>query len=147
MESMSAYLPTKRPFAVTLVLWGVIVFGIWNVSKAVALALNSELLMTHNMQPDPRFHAIVALVWAVLFLVAAWSLRQARPYTQLGIPLLLLLFGLYTIGIRLFFSPLPYWSGSGGITTLFFGSVVVLSFLALKRAGQKRYFVDRRTTQ
>lgn len=140
---MSAYLPPKRPFAVTLVLWGVIVFGLWNVSKAVALALNSELLMTHNMQPDPRFQALMSLVWAVLFLAAAWSLWRARPYTQLGIPLLLLFFGLYTVGIRLFFSPLPFWSGSGGITTLFFGAVVLLSFLALKRAAHKQYFVDR----
>jgi preprotein translocase subunit SecG len=141
---MSAYLPAKRPFAVTLVFWGVILFGIWNVSKAAALVGNSQLLLARGVQPDPRLQAVLAVGWAILFLVVAWGLRRKRPSTQHTIPLLLLVYGLYTLGIRLIFSPLPLGSGDWILSTLFFLTAAVLAYLALKRAGRRHYFVERR---
>jgi hypothetical protein len=141
---MSAYLLAKRPFSVTLVFWGVILFGIWNVSKAAALARNSQLLLARGVQPDPRLQGFLAVGWAVLFLVVAWGLRRGRPSTQHTIPLLLLVYGLYTLGIRLIFSPLPSSSGDESFSTLFFLTAVVLAYLALKRAGRRHYFVERR---
>ncbi len=140
---MSVYLVPKRPLTVTLTFWGVILFSLWNVSKAVVLLQDSALLLARAIQPDPRLQAVVALVWALLFGGAAWGLWQARPFARQGIPLLSLAFGLYTLGIRLIFSPLPFWSSGGSLDTLFFLMVVILSFLALKRAGHRHYFVER----
>lgn len=140
---MSVYLAPKRPLTVTLIFWSVILFGVWNVSKAVVLRQTSALLLARAVHPDPRLQAVLALMWALLFGGTAWGLWQARPFVRWGIPLLSLAYGLYTLGIRFIFSPLPFWSGGGSLDTLFFLMVVILSFLALKRAGHRHYFVER----
>ncbi len=139
---MSVYLPAKRPFSVTLTFWGVFFFGVWNVSKAVLLIQSRDLLVTGGIQPDPLWLAVFALVWAGLFGGVAWLLQQRRPFTQYTIPLLLLLYGLYTIGLRLIFSPLPFAANGGLLITLFFAAAVFLSFLGLRRATSRYYFQE-----
>ncbi len=139
---MSVYLPAKRPLSVTLTLWGVFLFGVWNVSKAVLLFQSRDLLVTHGVQPDPVWLALAALTWAALFWGAAWLLRWKRPLTQFTIPLLLLLYGLYTSIMRFIFSPLPFAANGGLIITLFFVVVVTFTFLALRRADKRHYFQE-----
>lgn len=141
---MSVYLPAKRPLSVTLVWGGVILFGVWNVSKAVLLMQSRPVLDSFSIRPEPFWQAVWALVWAALFLGGAWQLRRRRPLTQFTIPLLLLLFGLYTVGLRLIFSPLPFAVNGGFVITIFFLTVVLLAFLALRRAGRRHYFQEER---
>jgi len=141
---MSAYLPAKRPFSVTLILWGVFLFGVWNVSKAALLIQSRPLFLARGVKPDPLWQAIGALVWAALFWAAAWTLKRKRPSAITIIPLLLFAYGLYTGGIRLIFSPLPFGANGGFVMLLFFVTAVLFAFLALKRAGQRHYFVERR---
>jgi hypothetical protein len=141
---MSVYLPAKRPLSVTLILWGVFLFGVWNVSKAVLLIQSRSLFLAHGVQPDSLWQAGGAMIWAGLFWAAAWALWRKRPSTQFLIPLLLLLYGLYTIAIRLIFSPLPF-AANGGLTIIvFFAVVIIFTFLALQRADKRYYFVERR---
>jgi len=82
-------------------------------------------------------------VWAALFWAAAWMLKRKRPSAITIIPLLLFAYGLYTVGIRLIFSPLPFRANGGFVMVLFFVTAVLFAFLALKRAGQRHYFVER----
>lgn len=141
---MSAYLPAKRPFAVTLTLWGVFFFGVWNVSKVVLLVQNRPLLLARGVNLDPLWQAVGAVVWAGLFLMAAWALWRKRPSTLITIPLLLLVYGAYTVGIRLIFSPLPFLTSGGLLIIIFFAAICVITFLALQRAKRKLYFAERR---
>lgn len=140
---MSVYLPAKPPRSVTLILGGVILFGVWNVSKALLLIQNRPLLDSFAILPAPLWQAVWALIWAVLFFGGAWLLRRRRPYAPIIIPLLLFLFGLYTISLRLIFSPLPFAANGGLVITLFFAAAVLLSFWGLRRAGRRHYFVER----
>ncbi|MCL4262500.1 MAG: hypothetical protein KJ069_04770 [Anaerolineae bacterium] len=112
------------------------------MSKAVLLIQSRDLLVTGGIQPDPLWLAVFALVWAGLFGGVAWLLQQRRPFTQYTIPLLLLLYGLYTIGLRLIFSPLPFAANGGLLITLFFAAAVFLSFLGLRRATSRYYFQE-----
>ncbi len=139
---MSVYLPAKRPFSVTLVLGGVILFGVWNVGKVVVLMQSRPVLDPFGIRPDPLWQVAWAVLWAVLFFGGAWLLRGRRPYTRYTIPLLIGLFGLYTIGLRLIFSPLPFAANGGYVITAFFVIVVLLSFLGLRRAGRRHYFQE-----
>ncbi|MBX3060007.1 MAG: hypothetical protein KF770_26425 [Anaerolineae bacterium] len=113
------------------------------MSKALLLIQNRPLLDPLAIRPAPLWQAVWALAWAVLFFGAAWLLRRRRPSAQIIIPLLLFLFGLYTIGLRLIFSPLPFATQGGLVITLFFAVVVILSFWGLRRAGRRHYFVER----
>ena len=141
---MSAYLPAKRPISVTLILWGVFLFGVWNVSKAILLIQSRPLFLARGVKPDPLGQAVGALVWAALFWAVAWMLKRKRPSTIHIIPLLLFAYGLYTVGIRLIFSPLSFSANGGFVMVLFFVTAVLFAFLALKRAEHRHYFVERR---
>ena len=141
---MSVYLPARRPLAVTLVILGVILFGLWNVSKAIALAQNMALLSSRGIQPAPGLQLAVAIVWAVLFLGMAGLLVKRRPFTRIGVPALILGFGLYTLGIRLLFSPLPVrQQGDWFITGTFFLGMTVLAAIALERGWKNNYYKER----
>lgn len=142
---MPTYLPAKRPLAVTLTFWSVILVGLWNVGKLFALSRHTALFLTWQVQPDPRLQAVLAAVWAIVLAVAAWQLRQARPYTHWLIPLLFVVFGLYTAVLRLAFSPSPFHHREGWLILIFFIATAVGAFLGLQQAKQKQYFVERRS--
>jgi hypothetical protein len=104
---MSAYLPTRRPFRVTLVYLGVTFIGVWNISKAWVLWQQRELLQQLAIQPNPIFQMIMALIWAVLFLGAVWGLRGKRPWLRSAIPILLVVYAGYSAAIKLGFAAEP----------------------------------------
>ncbi|MBE7532871.1 MAG: hypothetical protein HND44_12900 [Chloroflexi bacterium] len=112
------------------------------MSKALVLIQTRHLLDPFAIRPAPLWQAAWALVWAALFLGSAWLLRGRRPFTQTIIPLLLFLFGLYTISLRLIFSPLPFAAQGGLVITLFFAATVLLSFWGLRCARRRHYFQD-----
>lgn len=141
ITTMSVYLPPKRPRGVTLTIWGVILCGLWNIGKVIALLQAIPLLSAWHIQPDPQIQAFLAGVWAVLFFLAAWFLKQKKPVTLLGTPVLLLLYGSYTIGLRFLFTPGYFEQGGWFLTAIFFLSAGGFAFVLLKRAEKSHYFI------
>lgn len=140
---MSAYLAAKRPVTVTLLIWGVILFGGWNGSRVWAWARNRDLWQSHSVWPPPAFQMVMALLWAVGFGVMAWFLVRKRPFTRWAVPGLLALYGAYTLGIRLLFVSGPHTLVGIWVMTLFFLMLVLLSMLILRRAARQAYFSER----
>lgn len=140
---MSAYLAAKRPTSVTLLIWGVILFGGWNGSRAWAWARNRELWQNLSIGSPPAFQIVMALLWAAGFGAAAWFLYRKRPFTQWAVPGLLALYGVYTVGIRLLFVSGPHTLAGIWAMALFFLILIVLSVLILRRAAGQAYFSER----
>ncbi len=136
---MSAYLPARRPLSVTLIIGGVILFGVWNSGKALVLAQNSALLLTWGVRPNPRFQLIMALLWAVFFFIIAWFLRKKRPFTRYAVPILFLVYSVYTLGIRLLFSQMPLNSGEWLLSGIFFLGIISLTTFNLQRGSIRQY--------
>lgn len=104
----------QRPRSVTIILWGVFLFGVWNVGRALALYQQMDLLLELALRPDPRLRLIMALVWGLAFFSLWWLLRQKRPFSRTLIPIILSLYSLYELGLSAFFgqsrlSPQTIW--------------------------------------
>jgi hypothetical protein len=85
----------NRPFSVTLVALGVLLFGLANGWRALGLVRQSGLLLELGATPDPRLCAAVSAVWAILFVGLAIAIWRRKRYTRLVAPGLLLAFGIY----------------------------------------------------
>ena len=136
---MSANSLQKRPRSVTLVIWGVILFGVWNAGRALVLYKQQAVLIELQIRPSPWVQLIFALGWVVLFLGSAWGLRQKRPCLSTIIPILITLYALYDLGIRFLFAPSRN-QVSWTLTGIFFLGVVLLTTWALNRKAAKHYF-------
>ena len=95
---------SRRPRSVTLTLWGVFLLGVWNLARALALGQQRDLLQELAAKPDPTLRLVIALVWGAVFLGLVEALRRKRPFTRRLIPLTIMLYTLYEIGLILFFT-------------------------------------------
>jgi len=135
---MSAYLPAKRPLAVTLILEGVLLFGVWNVGRVIALYQQKELLLNLNSQLDPRLRLFVAVGWALLFFWLAWALRGKRPFAAHLIPAALSLYAVLDLGMK-------WWGRPGQMDWLIIGFyILIISFTvwAFHGSAAKLYFKE-----
>jgi phosphoglycerol transferase MdoB-like AlkP superfamily enzyme len=142
IHSMSGHRVPKRPRPVTITYWGVILFGVWNIGRGVALSKQSSLLIALNVQPDPRVRTVFAFMWAFLFLGSAWTLRQKRPFIRYAIPILLLGYALYELGIWLLFTQIPLNRASWLLTGTRYLIVILFTYWALNRPTAKYYFYE-----
>lgn len=131
----------KRPHTVTLVLWGVILFGVWNAGRALVLFKQRFVLIELQIRPSPWIQILFALGWVVLFWGCAYGLRQKRPFSPKAVPTLIALYALYDLGIRFLFAPSRNQS-TWTLTGIFFISCVLLSYWALNRKAAKLYFKE-----
>lgn len=131
---MSAHSGPDRPCTVTIVILGVIFFGVWNLGESIALWHQLALLLSLNVQPDPRLRLILALLWGLLFFSMAWALWYKRPFTRRAVPIILLFYALYDMGMWLFFQQTQLnklsWFGVG----LFYLSFIVFTRWVLNRS-------------
>lgn len=137
---MSVYLAPNRPRSVTITLWGVFLLGVWNVARAIALVQQSAVLLTLDVQPDPRLHLIMALVWAIAFLALAFALWQKQPFARQAIPLLLLLYALYELSLLVIFVQSPLARRSWLLNTLAYIETILFAHWALNRSAAQAYF-------
>ncbi|MFO7680167.1 MAG: hypothetical protein R6X34_08960 [Chloroflexota bacterium] len=122
-----------QPRSVTLALLGVFFLGLWNFGRALALNQQMDLLIELAVRPDPRFRFIIALIWGVLFMGLWWLLRRKRPFTRRLIPLILVFYTLYELGLTAIFGqnhllPQSIWFNLGFYTLL-----ILWYFWALNR--------------
>ncbi|MCP4360860.1 MAG: hypothetical protein GY796_22865 [Chloroflexi bacterium] len=129
-------MPAKRPLAVTLIFWGVLLFGTWNGGRVMALYWQKELLLNLSSQPDPRLRLLIAGVWALLFFWLAWALRGKLPFTAHLIPAALTLYALLDLGMR-------WWGRPWQIDWFIIGFyILIISFTiwVFHRSAAKLYF-------
>ena len=135
---MSAHLPAKRPLAVTLTLWGVILFGVWNGGRAITLFLQLEILLNINIHLDPRIRLALACIWTIIFFCLAWALSKKKPFCRFGIPLALAGFGISDLLLQLF---VPTAVASDWLLNGFFFVIILLLFYwALNNSRAKIFF-------
>ena len=104
---MSAPTVTTRPRIVPVVLWGMLVLSLWNLGQAVALFIQLDGLAELSLTPDPRWRLAMAVIWSMLFGVAAVLLWRRHPRCWPLVPLLLAIYGVYKLVIIIVFSNLP----------------------------------------
>ena len=82
-----------RPLSVTITLWSVFLFGVWNLGRSAAI-WQQALPLDLGARPDPRLRLMLAAVWAFCFMAAGLFLWWKWPFTRRLIPLLFLLYTL-----------------------------------------------------
>ena len=130
----------KRPFPVTLTLWGVFLFGVWNVGRVVALSRDIQLFLDLGVTPDPRLRLMLALTWGVLFLGVWLALRQRRPLARTAVPVLLLLYAINELSFLFLLVQSAPARQSGVVNTLFYITVILFFGWALNRTAVRPYF-------
>ena len=83
----------KRPFFVTLIMWGVYLLGSWNALRVTSLLHQNNLLKEQAISPNLTLQIVMALVWAVVFVGLAGAIWGKRQFTRYLTPLALFLYG------------------------------------------------------
>lgn len=135
MQGMTPQTQTRPP-SVTITLWGVILFGVWNLGRAVALNQQMTLAQSLSIQPDPRLRLLGAVLWAASFWGAAVQLWRKRPSTRYLIPLLFLLYAIYNLGLGTCCAQSPIIIPSWSLVVTFYLSATFLSAWALNTTAR-----------
>jgi hypothetical protein len=140
-ETLPATEPTiVRPRFVTLALLGVFLLGVWNFGRALALSQQMDLLLEIGVQPDPRFRLITALIWGFVFIGLWWLVRQKRPFTRKLLPLILILYAVYELGLTIFFAQTTLAQQTIWLNLSFYLLLILFLMWALNRTAANEYF-------
>jgi len=132
----------KRPFFVTLIMWGVLFLGGWNALRVAALLHQNNLLQEQAISPNLTFQMVMGTVWAVMFIGLAGAIWRKRPFTRYTTPLALLLYGTYELTLlNLYAHPLTQWQ-NWPINTLFYIFITLFTAWGLNRSRSRHYYID-----
>ncbi len=130
----------NRPLSVTLLTWGVLLLGLANVWRAVALFRQSNLLLDLGVSLDPRLRMLVALTWALVFLSISLSIWRRWKVTRFLTPILLILYAAYQLGLVRFFSQTykvnTNWQVDSGLHI----AALIFTIWALNHKSARQYF-------
>ena len=129
-----------RPKSVTLALWGVFLFAVWNFGRAVALSQQMDLLLELTIQPDPRFRFSMALIWGFVFMGLWWLMRKKRPFTRKFLPLILILYAVYELGLTMLFAQTTLAQQAIWLNLSFYLLLTLFITWALNRTTANDYF-------
>ncbi|MBK8988093.1 MAG: hypothetical protein IPM39_18825 [Chloroflexi bacterium] len=108
------------------------------MARALALGQQRDLLQEFAAKPDPTLRLVIALVWGAFFLGLVEALRRKRPFTRRLIPLTIMLYTLYEIGLILFFTTAARQTLALDILTAV--GLVAFTGWALNRTAVAPYF-------
>lgn len=129
-----------RPQSVSLVVVGVFFLGWVNIYRAVGLFRQSDLQLELGVVPDPRLRMVIAIVWAIVFLVLATALWLKKPATRMLAPVLLLFYAIYRLALVGLFSKSDYSRSSLVIFTLIYTAIIMFTIWVLNRKTGRAYF-------
>lgn len=132
----------KRPRTITLVLLVLILLGIIQAGKVVALTQQSALLLDLQVKPDPRLLMLTAAVWMVLFWSSAFALWRKTALTRWLIPLLLAAYALYELAILGIFVRIPISMDRWIQNSICAAALVLFALWALNRSAAKTYYLE-----
>lgn len=130
----------KSPFSVTIVRWGVIIFGIVNIWQAWAIAQQANLQLVYSGPFTPTIRSLLAIGWAVVAFGLAAALWQRRPWTRIAIPVAGALFLIYHLGLLSFsLSSIAQQGWSGNLVI----GLILLTFVtwSLNRPEARAYLM------
>lgn len=127
--------PSRRPWRVTITLWGVFLIGVWNVGRAGALWQQSELLRELGARPNPTILIGLAIIWAVVWFGWSVALWQKRPFTHYAIPTTLIIYGLYEISLLTWLAATPPPQQGWRFHILLFTIMTLFSLWSLNSEG------------
>lgn len=141
MTKVAGYYSRRtRPRSVTVMIWGVLLLGIANGWRAIGLGQQGNLLLALDASLNPWLGMGLAIFWSILFFIAAAALWQRRTRTRIIIPGLLLVHGLYQVGLVLLFGRSIASRNAWPVIGLLFMSAVLFSIWALNRPSVRWYF-------
>ncbi len=127
------------PRSVTVTLWGVIAFGVWNLARS--LAIWQEPVVGLEVEPDPRWRMAWAAAWGMLFMGMGVMLWQKRPLTRRLVPFVLALYGLLEIALILLLRPQPELHPQAWqLPALVYATAVCFATWALNCKATQTYF-------
>ena len=99
-----------------------------------------NLQLELELTPDPRLRLILASIWAILFVAAAVALRRRWPPVRVIIPILLLIYGLYRVGLLVAFAQTEDSRGGWPVLAVSFAIATLLAAWVLNRKSIRSYF-------
>ena len=128
-----------RPRSVTITLFWVFLFGVWNLGRSVAI-WQQAFSLDLGTWPDPRLRLLLAAVWAFCFAGVGLLLWQKRPFTRHLIPLLFLLYILVEFSLFACCVQSPLTRQTWPLPALLDISALLFSAWALNRKAAQTYF-------
>ncbi|NKQ36830.1 MAG: hypothetical protein HF973_14610 [Chloroflexi bacterium] len=115
------------------------------MGRVAALYREQNLLLTLQVQPDPRLRLFIAAVWVVIFGGLAWTVWRRRPFSQKAAPGATAVYAAVDLGIQLAF-PAARLNGSNWLLTGVFYLIIILFMAwALNRPAADTYFKTENT--
>ena len=130
----------KRPRSVTFIFLGVVFLGLWNAAQLFALIQQVSLLLSLNIDPDPRLRLALAAGWMLLFWIVAIALWLKKAYTRWMIPLLIALYALYELVLVELYVRVPVSLGSTLLRIVLSAAAVLFAVWALNRDPARNFF-------
>lgn len=121
-------------------MWGVFLLALANGWRAVGLGRQDGLLLALGASLNPVVGLVLALIWCILFIIAAAALWRGHPLTRFVIPTLLLTHGIYQLGLLLIFARSPASRNAWLAVGLLFTLALLFSVWALYRPSVRWYF-------
>ena len=143
MASVQERTPSpNRPRSVTIVAAGVLLLGLVNIYRAAILYRQIDLQLEFGVTLDPRIRMIAAAFWAIVFLVMAALIWSRQPTTKILVPVLLLIYAIYRLGLVAIFAQSTYIRNIQVIYAVLYGIAISISIWALNRPKGKSYFAQ-----
>jgi hypothetical protein len=130
----------KRPRLISLVLLLLILLGVTQGAKVVALREQSALLLELQVRPDPRIRMLIAAIWMTVFWVLAITLWRKITLTRWLVPLIIVLHVVYELAILGFFAKVPINNGQWFLYGVMAIALFSFASWALNRKANNSYF-------
>lgn len=130
----------NRPRSVTMMIWGIFLLALANGWRAIGLGQQRNLLLALDSSLNPWVGLGLALIWSILFIVAAVALWRRRIWTRIAVPVLLMTHGIYQVVLVTLFSRSAASRNAWTIIGLLFMLAVLFSVWALYRPSVRWYF-------
>jgi uncharacterized membrane protein SirB2 len=102
-----------------------------------------DLLLALNIQPDPRFRLIMALIWGFVFIGMWWMVRRKRPFTRILLPLILTLYAIYELSLTILFAQTPLAQQALWLNLSFYLFLILFTAWALNRTAANNYDTNK----
>lgn len=121
------------PRSISLIAWGMVLLGCTNLWRTIGLARQSQMLAELGSSLSPIVRLGMALFWAIVFAILSSLLWQQHSMARRAVPLALLVYGAYQLGLIAFFFVSPAAQTGWQALLVFYLSLSLLSYWALNR--------------
>jgi hypothetical protein len=121
-------------------IWGTVLLALANGWRAAGLAQQGQLLLALDSSLNPWLGLALALVWSILFIIAAVALWQRWNRSRYILPALILVHGIYQLLLVLIFARSDTARNAWLLIGLLFMLAALFSVWALCRPSVSWYF-------